>query len=87
MCCCFLNEAEGNADEITAGMGIVRENANFRGSKTDFPWRKTIVHGGKRNQGSKQTKTGSPNTRETQSMITLGYRPFLSLNCEYSHCC
>ena len=24
-------------------MGIAHENANFHGSETDFPWRKTIV--------------------------------------------
>ena len=39
-------------------MGIVRENANFRGSKTDFPWRKTIVHGEKEIRGPNKQKQG-----------------------------
>ena len=42
------NAAEGKAGEITTGMGIVRENVNFCGDETDFPWRKTVVCGEKK---------------------------------------
>ena len=48
MCVFKKNVAKGKAGEITTGVGIVRENANFRGSETDFPWRKTVVCGEKK---------------------------------------
>ena len=42
-----------------SGMGIVRENANFRGSEIDFPWIKAIVHWEKKLAVQKEKKKGS----------------------------
>ena len=51
-----------------SGMGIVHENANFRGSETDFPQRKNCPQGkeigGTRKIGS-TSFSSAPNTHET----------------------
>jgi len=53
------------------GMGIVRQNANFHGSETDFPWRKKICGEKKLAVQIKKIKKGSTsfssalNTHET----------------------
>jgi len=34
---------------LGTGLGIVRENVNFRSSETDFPQRKKKIHGREKN--------------------------------------
>ena len=81
----------------TAGIEIVHENANFCGSKTDFPQRKTIVPGETKLAVQKKKGGGGVGRREApglvrhqipaniRSVFTCSCHPSLLHNCEHSH--